>query len=69
MSKKRLAKPKRTREKKVSRKNVQPQGLPVLETTIIDVIEQPVPGVITITEFEETDVREAGVDRAEPEED
>jgi hypothetical protein len=40
------------------------------ETTIIDVIEQPVPVVITVTEFEETGVvREAGADRAEPEDD
>ena len=69
MSKKRLAKPKRTRVKKVSRKKVRPQGIPVLETTIIDVIEEPVPGVITVTEFEETDVREESVDRVQPDED
>ena len=25
-----------------------------------DVVEKPAPGVITITEFEETDIREAG---------
>jgi len=69
MSKKRLAKPKRTRVKKVSRKKGRPQGIPVIETTIIDVIEQPVPGVITVTEFEKTDVREAGVDRTQSKED
>ena len=48
---------------------MRPQGIPVVEETIIDVIERPVPGVITVTEFVETDVREAGMDRAEPEED
>jgi hypothetical protein len=41
----------------------------MVETTIIDVIEEPVPGVITVTEIEETDIiRDAGADRAEPEE-
>jgi len=43
--------------------------MPVRETVIVDVIEEPVPGVITVTEFEETDVREARVHRAQPEED
>jgi hypothetical protein len=27
---------------------------PAVETVIVDLIEQPAPGVITITEFEET---------------
>jgi hypothetical protein len=27
-----------------------------VETTIIDVIEEPVPGVVTVTEFEETQI-------------
>ena len=34
------------------------QGTPAVETVIVDVIEEPVPGVITVTEFEETEVRE-----------
>ena len=45
---------------------MQPKGIPVRETVIVDVIEEPVPGVITITEFEETDVREETVDRVQP---
>ena len=54
------------------RKNVQPmqsERIPVRESVIVDVIEQPVPDVITITEFEETEVREECVDRVQPEED
>jgi hypothetical protein len=27
---------------------------PVVETVVVDVIEQPAPGVITVTEIEET---------------
>ena len=74
MLKKRLtkAKPRRARAKKALRKNVQAmqsERIPVREGVIIDVIEQPVPGVITITEFEETDVREESVDRVQPDED
>ena len=74
MPKKRLAKakPKPASAKKALQKNMQtPQskGVPVQETTIVDVIEESAPGVITITEFEETHVRKGSVDRAEPEED
>ena len=62
------AKPGRARAKKVLPKDVQPmqpKGIPVRETVIVDVIEEPVPGVITVTEFEETDVREESVDRVQ----
>ena len=71
MPKKRLAKAK-PRAKKALRKNLQAmqsERIPVRESVIVDVIEQPVPGVITITEFEETDVREESVDRVQPDED
>ena len=47
------AKPKRAPMMKAARKVKQPVA-PVVETTIIDVIEQPTPGVITVTEVEET---------------
>jgi hypothetical protein len=40
-------------------------GTPVVETTIVDVVDEPLPGVITVTEFEETDIREAGWGPAE----
>ena len=47
--------------KKAARKKVQRMkqpGAPAVETVVIDVIEKPAPDVITITEFEETEVSE-----------
>ena len=45
--------------KKAARKKVQPmkQPAPTVETVVVDVIEKPAPDVITITEFEETEVQ------------
>ena len=63
------AKPKRMGVKKAARKKVQRMkqpGTPVVETVVVDVIEKPAPDVITITEFEETDVREGIPGRDEP---
>jgi hypothetical protein len=42
--------------KKVTRKRRQPSPSHEIETVVVDVIEQPAPRVITITEFEETQV-------------
>jgi hypothetical protein len=47
------AKPKRATAKKAARK-VQKMKRPVVETVVVDVIEEPAPGVITVTEIEET---------------
>jgi hypothetical protein len=47
------AKSKRASVKKAARKVKQPVG-PVVETVAVEVIEQPAPGVITVTEVEET---------------
>ncbi len=44
-------KPKRAAVKKAPGKEVRK---PVRETVVVDVVEQPAPGVITVTEFEET---------------
>ena len=52
------AKPKRAPVKKAVRKAKQPVA-PVVETVAVEVIEQPAPGVITVTEVEETEVRKA----------
>ncbi len=60
------AKPKRATIKKAVRKKEQrmkPPG-PRVETVVVDVIEQPAPGIITVTEIEETQIA-AG--RNEPE--
>jgi hypothetical protein len=47
------AKPKPAPVKKAARKVKQPVT-PVVETVAVEVIEQPAPGVITVTEIEET---------------
>ena len=52
------AKSKRAPVKKATRKVRQPVA-PVVETVAVEVIEQPAPGVITVTEVEETEVRKA----------
>ena len=68
-SKKVVAKTKRPEAKKVARKKarpLKPPVTPVAETTIVDVVEKPAPDVITITEFEETDIREAGAGEEPP---
>jgi len=36
---------------------------PAVETVVVDVIEEPLPGVITVTEFEETNIRDVDLDR------
>ena len=69
--KKGVAKAKRARAKKLARKKARPMKppiTPVVETTIVDIVEEPAPGVITVTEFEETDIREAGPGEEPPEE-
>ena len=65
------AKPKRARVKTVARKRarlVKPPSTTAVETVVVDVIEEPVPGVITVTEFEETEVREPSESAEQPEE-
>ena len=50
------ARPKRAGAKKATRKREQrvyPPS-PGVETAVVDVIEEPVPGVIAVTEYEET---------------
>ncbi len=69
---KRLAKvgPKRAAAKKAASKmrQVKRPSSPTVETITIDVIEEPVPGVIAITEFEETEVRDEDEGREQPDE-
>ena len=47
------AKPEPAPVKKAARK-VKPSAAPAIETVAVEVIEQPAPGVITVTEIEET---------------
>ncbi len=72
MPKKVKAKVKRAGMKKTARKKaapIKPPSAPEVETVIVDVVEEPVPGVITVTEFEETEVREPSANPEWPEED
>jgi hypothetical protein len=46
---------------------MKPPSIPVVETVVVDVIEEPLPGVTVVTEFEATEVREAGAAPAPPE--
>ena len=55
------AKPKRAAAKKKKVHAMKPRA-PSVETVVVDVIEQPAPGVITVTEFEETEVTRPGGD-------
>jgi len=45
-----------------------PLGVPTAETVIVDVIEEPIPGIISVTEFEATEVREASPDSEQQDE-
>ena len=59
-AKRTVAKPKRAPVKKAARKERMKQPVTaVVETVAADVIEQPAPGVVAVTEVEETEVRKA----------
>jgi hypothetical protein len=73
MPRKRLAKAKSKRggAKKVARKKVRamkPSSTPAVETVVVDVVEEPLPGVTVVTEFEATEVREGTAALEQPEE-
>jgi hypothetical protein len=53
-----IAKPKRPTAKKPAGKEIRRIKRPVVETVVVDVIEEPAPGVIAVTEVEETVVRQ-----------
>jgi hypothetical protein len=43
--------PPKTRAKKAPRKTPR-RGVPLIEDTIVDVVDEPVPGVVRVTEYE-----------------
>jgi len=45
-----------------------PSGLPTAKTVIVDVIEEPIPGIVSVTEFEATEVRVASPDSEQQDE-
>jgi hypothetical protein len=63
--KKGMAKAQRHTAKRKNARPIKPSVIPVAQTTIVDIAEEPGPAV---TEFEETDIREADAGRAPPEE-
>ena len=70
---KHLAKAKLKRGAKKARKRVRavkPPSTPAVATVVVDVIEEPVPGVTVVTEFQATEVGdESGATPAPPESD
>jgi hypothetical protein len=49
-------------------KAIKRPSIPAVETVVVDVVEEPVPGVAVVTEFEATEVREVSAAPEEPEE-
>jgi hypothetical protein len=49
----------RGKPKRAPMNNPTRPAAPTVETAAVEVIEQPAPGVITVTEVEETEVRQA----------
>ena len=43
-----------------AKKRMKQPTAPAIETVAVEVIEQPAPGVITVTEVEDTDLRKVG---------
>jgi len=57
IAKKRTAKTRRAPiSKRIQARQQKPGATPVVEETVIDVIDEPLPGVLRVTEIEETDV-------------
>jgi len=49
----------RAKQRAPAKKRMKQPTAPAVETVAVEVIEQPAPGVITVTEVEETEVRQA----------
>jgi hypothetical protein len=43
--------------KRIQSRQQKPGATPVVEETVVDIIDEPLPGVVRVTEIEETDVR------------
>jgi len=62
------ATPRKRVTKAKSKRAVAKKVVPTVETVIVDVIEEPVPGVMVATEFEATEIRGPSVNPEQPEE-
>ena len=64
--------PKRSRAKKAAAKKAstrKQRKAPPAETILLDVVEEPIPGVLVVTEFETTRTRSPGTTAERPEDD
>jgi len=50
-----------------SKRAVAKKGIPTVGTVIVDIIEEPVPGVMVVTEFEATGIRGPNANLEQPE--
>jgi hypothetical protein len=62
------ATPRKRVTKAKSKRAVVKKVVPTVETVIVDVIEEPVPGVMVVTEFEATAIRGPNANPEQPEE-
>ena len=62
------ATPKKRGIKAKSKRAVVKKVVPTVETVIVDVIEEPVPGVMVVTEFEATGIRGPNAKPEQPKE-
>jgi hypothetical protein len=62
------ATPRKRVTKAKSKRAVAKKVVPTVETVIVDMIEEPVPGVMVVTEFEATAIRGPNVKSEQPEE-
>ena len=62
------ATPRKRVSKAKSKRAVTKKVVPTVETIIVDMIDEPVPGVIVVTEFEATGIRGPNANPEQPEE-
>ena len=60
--------PRKRVSKAKSKRAVTKKVVPTVETIIVDMIDEPVPGVIVVTEFEATGIRRPNANPEQPEE-
>ena len=51
--------------KRIQARQQKPGATPVVEKTVIDVVDEPLPGIVRVTEIEETEVSAPDSDQAE----
>lgn len=68
------AQPKKTKAKlkkraaKTKKRAVAKNMVPKVETVVVDIVEEPVPGVLVVTELEATEIRGSNVSQEQPDE-